>query len=42
MDNLGLSAVQWLAIVCTMLAAAGSSFTTRRDLPQSTPAAVVL
>lgn len=37
-----LSAVQWLAIVCTMLAAAGSSVTTRRDLPQSTAAKVVL
>ena len=37
-----LSAVQWLAIVCIMLAAAGSSVTTRRDLPQSTAAKVVL
>ena len=37
-----LSAVQWLAIVCIMLAAAGSSVTPRRDLPQSTAAKVVL
>ena len=37
-----LTGVQWLAIVCTMLAAAGSSFTTRRDTPQSAAAKVVL
>jgi inner membrane transporter RhtA len=37
-----LSALQWLAIVCTMLAAAGSAATTRRDRPTSTPAEVVM
>jgi inner membrane transporter RhtA len=37
-----LTGVQWLAIVCTMLAAAGSSFTTRREPPQSAAAKVVL
>jgi inner membrane transporter RhtA len=37
-----LTAMQWLAIVCTMLAAAGSAFTARRDLPISAPADVVM
>jgi inner membrane transporter RhtA len=37
-----LSVLQWLAIVCVMLAAAGSSFTARRVLPQSPPAEVVM
>jgi inner membrane transporter RhtA len=37
-----LTALQWLAIVCTMLAAAGSAFTARRDLPKSAPADVVM
>jgi inner membrane transporter RhtA len=37
-----LTAMQWLAIVCTMLAAAGSAFTARRDLPLSAPADVVM
>lgn len=36
-----LSAVQWLAIFCTMLAAAGSSFTARPEAPES-PAAKAL
>jgi inner membrane transporter RhtA len=35
-----LSALQWLAIALTMLAAAGSSFTAQRGLPTSTPAEV--
>jgi inner membrane transporter RhtA len=29
-----LSGLQWLAIVCTMLAAAGSALTARRAAPQ--------
>jgi inner membrane transporter RhtA len=37
-----LSGVQWLAIVCTMLAAAGSSVTARRDQPASAPAEVLM
>ncbi|MCF8160926.1 MAG: DMT family transporter [Polaromonas sp.] len=37
-----LSVLQWLAIVCVMLAAAGSSLTARRVLPQSPPAEVVM
>ena len=37
-----LSGVQWLAIVCTMLAAAGSSFTARRNQPSSAPAEVMM
>jgi inner membrane transporter RhtA len=37
-----LTALQWLAIVCTMLAAAGSAFTARRGLPISAPADVVM
>lgn len=37
-----LSGLQWLAIACTMLAAAGSSLTARRDLPKSTPAEVMM
>lgn len=37
-----LTAMQWLAIVCTMLAAAGSAFTARRDQPVSAPADVVM
>jgi inner membrane transporter RhtA len=37
-----LTAMQWLAIVCTMLAAAGSAVTARRDLPISAPADVVM
>jgi len=36
-----LTALQWLAIVLIMLAAAGSAFTARRDTPASTPAEVV-
>ncbi|MDD2845311.1 MAG: DMT family transporter [Rhodoferax sp.] len=34
--------LQWLAIVCIMLAAAGSSLTARRVVPQSPPAEVVM
>lgn len=37
-----LAVLQWLAIVCVMLAAAGSSLTARRALPQSAPAEVVM
>jgi inner membrane transporter RhtA len=37
-----LTALQWLAIVCTMLAAAGSALTARRDQPKSAPADVVM
>ena len=37
-----LTLLQWLAIVCTMLAAAGSAFTARRDEPKSAPADVVM
>jgi inner membrane transporter RhtA len=37
-----LAAMQWLAIICTMSAAAGSAFTARRDLPKSAPADVVM
>jgi inner membrane transporter RhtA len=37
-----LTSLQWLAIVCTMLAAAGSAFTARRDGPKSAPADVVM
>ena len=37
-----LSALQWLAIVCTMLAAAGSAFTAGKDQPKSLPADVVM
>jgi inner membrane transporter RhtA len=36
-----LTGLQWLAIVCIMLAAAGSSVTARHQLPQSVPADVV-
>jgi inner membrane transporter RhtA len=37
-----LAAMQWLAIICTMSAAAGSACTARRDLPKSAPADVVM
>jgi inner membrane transporter RhtA len=37
-----LTALQWVAIGCTMLAAAGSAFTARRDLPVSAPADVLM
>ena len=37
-----LTALQWLAIVCVMLAAAGSSLTARRVVTQSPPAEVVM
>ena len=37
-----LDRLQWLAIVCIMLAAAGSSVTARRDLPPSAPAEVLM
>ena len=37
-----LSGLQWLAIVCIMLAAAGSSVTARRVVAQSPPAEVVM
>ena len=37
-----LLALQWLAIVCIMLAAAGSSVTARRGLPKSPPEEVVM
>jgi inner membrane transporter RhtA len=37
-----LSALQWMAIVCTMLAAAGSSVTARRQPPRGAPADVVM
>lgn len=37
-----LGALQWLAIVCVMLAAAGSSISSRSDLPKSTPAEVIM
>jgi inner membrane transporter RhtA len=36
-----LTGTQWLAIVLTMLAAAGSSFTAQRGLTQSAPAEVL-
>ena len=37
-----LVALQWLAIVCIMLAAAGSSVTARRGLPKSPPEELVM
>jgi inner membrane transporter RhtA len=37
-----LSGLQWLAIVCIMLAAVGCSATARRDRPISAPADVVM
>jgi inner membrane transporter RhtA len=37
-----LTGLQWLAIVCTMLAAAGSAITARRQPPQGVPADVVM
>lgn len=37
-----LNGLQWLAIVCIMMAAAGSSVTARRDLPKSAPAEVMM
>ena len=37
-----LSGLQWLAIGCTMLAAAGSAATARRDVPPSAPADVMM
>jgi inner membrane transporter RhtA len=37
-----LSALQWLAIVCIMLAAAGSSVTTRRILPKNAPEKIMM
>lgn len=37
-----LTGLQWLAIVCTMLAAAGSSATARRQPPKAAPAEVVM
>jgi inner membrane transporter RhtA len=37
-----LSGLQWLAIVCIMLAAAGSSVTTRRNLPKNAPEEIVM
>jgi inner membrane transporter RhtA len=37
-----LTALQCLAVICTMLAAAGSAFTARRDLPKSAPADVLM
>ena len=39
-EHLGF--LQWLAIACTMLAAAGSSVTSRRDHPKSVPEEVVM
>ncbi len=37
-----LSHLQWLAIVCIMLAAAGSSVTTRRSLPKNAPEKIMM
>jgi len=37
-----LQALQWLAIVCVMLAAAGSSMTAQRDIPKCPPEEVVM
>ena len=37
-----LSSLQWLAIVCIMMAAAGSSLTARRGQPKSAPAEVLM
>ena len=37
-----LNGLQWVAIVCIMLAAAGSSVTARRSRPKSVPAEVVM
>lgn len=42
MLNERLQAMQWVAIVCIMLAAAGSSVTARRDVPKSPPEEVVM
>ena len=42
MLNEHLSALQWLAIVCTMLAAAGSAFTASRTVPKSVAQEVVM
>lgn len=40
--NENLATSQWLAIVCIMLAAAGSSWTARRGQPKSAPAEVLM
>jgi threonine/homoserine efflux transporter RhtA len=37
-----LTSTQWLAILLTMLAAAGSSFTAQRGLTQSAPAEMLM
>ena len=37
-----LSGLQWLAIICTMLAAVGSSVTARHDQPKNVAAEVVM
>jgi inner membrane transporter RhtA len=37
-----LAGLQWLAIVCIMMAAAGSSLTARRGQPKSAPAEVLM
>lgn len=37
-----LSGLQWLAIACTMLAAAGSSVTARHDRPENVPSEVMM
>ena len=37
-----LSGLQWLAILCIMLAAAGSSVTARRKRPKSAPAEILI
>ena len=37
-----LTGLQWVAVVCIMMAAIGSSMTARRDTPKSAPAEVVM
>jgi inner membrane transporter RhtA len=37
-----LNALQWLAVFCIMMAAAGSSVTARRGQPKSAPAVVLM
>ena len=42
MLNERLAVLQWLAIVCVMLAAAGSSVTAGRNVPKSPPEEIMM
>ena len=37
-----LSSLQWMAVVCIMMAAIGSATTARNEAPKSAPAEVVM